>query len=132
MGTALRVRENGIGIYLSSTEDSVLLFSMLKHQQEGFYPHWVVLLVVSGSDHMICECVLYCSPSRSALRDPETPGRPIQHVLRLRPHQAQPAHPQSGHQPGARGAHPLHVLAALLLRAQIRYVLAPPSVLQFL
>lgn len=80
---------------------------------------------------MICECELYCSPSRSALRDSETHGGPIQHVLCLRPYQTQPAHPQSSHQPGARGSHPLHVLAALLLRAQIRYVLAAPPVLQF-
>lgn len=65
------------------------------------------------------DCAFFSS-LRSALCDPQTHGRPIQHVLRVRPHQTQPAHPQSGHQPSDGGPHPLHVLAALLLRAQIR------------
>lgn len=68
-------------------------------------------------------------PSRSPLRDPEAHGRPLQHLLCIRSHQTQPEDPPSGHQPGHGGSHPLHVLAALLLRAQIRCSTAGISIL---
>lgn len=60
-------------------------------------------------------------PSRSALCDPEAFGWPLQHLLCIRSHQTQPAYPQSSHQPGHCGSHLLHVLAAFLLCAPIRY-----------
>lgn len=66
-------------------------------------------------------------PSRSALCDPQAHGWPIQYLLCICPHQTQPAHPQGSHQPGHRGSHPLHVLAALLLHTQIRYFITSIS-----
>lgn len=69
-------------------------------------------------------------PFRFALCDPETHGGPIQHLLRVRSHQTQPAHPPSRHPPGGPGAHPLHSVAALLLRPQIRYLVHLFSVQQ--
>lgn len=65
--------------------------------------------------------LFYLICPRSALCDSEAHGRPIQYLLCICSHQTQPANSQSSHQPGHRRSHPLHVLAALLLRAQIRY-----------
>lgn len=61
---------------------------------------------------MICDCRIIVSYS-------EAHGGPLQHLLRLHSHEAQPAHPLGCYQSGAGCAHPLRVLAALLLRAQI-------------
>lgn len=75
----------------------------------------------------VWQCFLCRLSCRSPLHHAEARGWQVQHLLRVRPHQTQPADPPSGHQPGGGGSHPLHVLAALLLHAQIRWPPHPSS-----